>query len=261
MMDKRDTRSRKLGSELWLWLARPAFGIAVIAIWAGYVTILDVPSYFLPHPFDVARELVSFVGTGRVWPHLFATVTEAGLGFLLGSIAALCTGVLISRSPFLEDVLRPYVIASQTTPIIVIAPLFLVWFGFGLLSKVLIAALICFFPVLVNVMAGLGAVSETERRLFRSLEANPWQLFSMLEVRRALPFIFAGLRVACILSIIGAVVGEFVGAHAGLGYVALTAAGNLQTELLFVAVIILMLVGITFYNLIVHLQKRIIFWE
>lgn len=244
-----------------LWIARPAVAVAIIGLWIAYVDIGDLPSYFLPHPVDVLRSFSRLIVSGEIWPHVAATAAEALLGFLLGTSSAVAMGTLISRSPFVESTIRPYIIASQTTPIIVLAPLFLVWFGFGLLPKVLIAAIVCFFPLLVNVMAGLSSVSETERRLFRSLEASRWQTFIYLEVPRALPFIFAGLRITCVLSIIGAVVGEFVGARAGLGYLALTAAGNLQTEVLFSAVIALMILGVSFYTLVGLLERKLLFWN
>jgi NitT/TauT family transport system permease protein len=160
-----------------------------------------------------------------------------------------------------ESLLRPYIVALQTTPILVLAPLFLVWFGFGVTSKVLIAAIVCFFPLLVNVIAGFRSVGDQERRLFRSLRAGRWQTFVRLEIPHALPFIFAGLRIASLLSITGAVVGEFVGSPAGIGYLSLSAAGNLDTDVLFSAVFTLMLMGLTFYGVIAVIERRLLFWH
>jgi NitT/TauT family transport system permease protein len=242
-------------------VARPALALLALGLWIGYVELWDLPSYFLPHPFAVARKFVALVASGLLLEHVAATLQEVILGFALGTAAALVLGTLISRSLAVEQVLRPYIIASQTTPTLVLAPLFLVWFGFGLTSKVLIAAIICFFPLLVNVMIGFRSVGESERRLFRSLQASAWQTFLRLEVPSALPFIFAGLRITSLLSVIGAVVGEFVGARAGLGYLAITAAGNLETEILLSAVFSLMLMGLSFYGLITLLERRILFWH
>ena len=244
-----------------LLIARPLVAVLLIAIWIGYIELAKLPAYVLPHPKDVALTLFQQLRSGDVLPHLWATAQEAGLGFLLGTTMALLVGTLISRSHFAEEVLRPYIIASQTTPMVVLAPLFLMWFGFGLIPKVLIAGIITFFPLLVNVMAGLRSVNPTERRLFQSLKASSWQTFIHLEIPSALPFIFAGLRITVVLAVIGSVVGEFVGARAGLGYLAVTAAGNMDTSMLFVAVVLLMAMGLTLYLIVLRLEKSILFWR
>jgi len=251
----------KQGKRLPLWLARPLVAVVLVVVWIAYIRIWNIPSYMMPHPWDVLVRLTSQIVSGDIFPHLWATAQEAFFGFLLGSVTAIILGSLISRSRYLEDVLRPYIIASQTTPLVVLAPLFLVWFGFGLLPKVLIAAIICFFPLLVNVMAGLQSVGALERRLFQSLRASRWQSFIYLEVPYAMPYIFAGLRITVVLSVIGAVVGEFVGARAGLGYLAVTAAGNMDTELLFSSVILLMAMGLTLYLTVVAVERRILYWR
>jgi NitT/TauT family transport system permease protein len=251
----------KKESRTALRIARPLVAVLLLAVWIGYIELAKIPAFVLPHPRDVAISLYQQLRSGDVLPHLAATAQEAGLGFLLGTSMALLVGTLISRSRFAEEVLRPYIIASQTTPMVVLAPLFLMWFGFGLMPKVLIAGIITFFPLLVNVMAGLRSVNPTERRLFQSLKASPWQTFIHLEIPSALPFIFAGLRITVVLSVIGSVVGEFVGARAGLGYLAVTAAGNMDTSLLFVAVVLLMAMGLTLYVIVLRLEKHVLFWR
>jgi NitT/TauT family transport system permease protein len=251
----------KPGSKTALRIARPLVAVVLVAIWIAYIELARIPAFVLPHPKDVAIALYQQVSSGDVLPHLWATAQEAGLGFLLGTTMALLVGTVISRSRFAEEVLRPYIIASQTTPMVVLAPLFLMWFGFGLMPKVLIAGIITFFPLLVNVMAGLRSVNPVERRLFRSLKASSWQTFIHLELPSALPFIFAGLRITVVLAVIGAVVGEFVGARAGLGYLAVTAAGNMDTALLFVAVALLMAMGLTLYLIVLRLEKSVLFWR
>ena len=247
--------------RLLLWTARPAVAVVVLALWIGYITVRDLPAYVLPHPAEVVRTFVKLARQGLLLRHAAFTAQAVLLGFALGTAAALVLGTLISRSRFVEATLRPYIVASQTTPTLVLAPLFLVWFGFGLTSKVLIAALICFFPLLVNVIIGFRSVGESERRLFRALGASGWQTFARLQVPSALPFIFAGLRITSILAVIGAVVGEFVGSPAGLGYLAVTAAGNLETEVLFSAVLSLMLMGLSFYLLITLVERRVLHWH
>jgi NitT/TauT family transport system permease protein len=251
----------KRESRTALLIARPLVAVVLIAIWIAYIELWKIPDFVLPHPKSVALALWQQLRSGDVLPHFFATAQEAGLGFLLGTTMALLVGTLISRSRFAEEVLRPYIIASQTTPMVVLAPLFLMWFGFGLMPKVLIAGIITFFPLLVNVMAGLRSVNPTERRLFQSLKASGWQMFIHLEIPSALPFIFAGLRITVVLAVIGAVVGEFVGARAGLGYLAVTAAGNMDTSMLFVAVALLMAMGLTLYLIVLRLERSILFWR
>jgi NitT/TauT family transport system permease protein len=249
------------GTRALLWVARPLVAVAFVAAWIAYIMLADLPGYFLPHPRDVALPLVRLLSSGILIHHLLFTARSVVLGFSLGAVAAIAAGTLISRSRFAESLLRPYIVALQTTPILVLAPLFLVWFGFGMTSKVLIAGIICFFPLLVNVIAGFRSVGEQELRLFRSLRAGPWQTFIHLEVPHALPFIFAGLRIASPLSVTGAVVGEFVGSPAGLGYLSLPAAGNLDTDVLFSAVSMLMVMGLTFYGLIAFVERRLLFWH
>jgi NitT/TauT family transport system permease protein len=260
-MSRRPAPPEGSSRRLALWLARPGVAVVALGLWIGYVVWWDLPSYVLPHPFHVARTFVTLAASGVLLRHALFTVQAVVLGFALGTAAALVLGTLISRSRFVEAVVRPYIVASQTTPTLVLAPLFLVWFGFGIASKVLIAALICFFPLLINVIIGFRSVGESELRLFRSLRASAWQTFVHLQVPSALPFIFAGLRITTILSVIGAVVGEFVGSPAGLGYLAVTAAGNLDTEILFSAVFSLMLMGLVFYLLVTLVERRVLFWH
>ena len=244
-----------------LWVARTAVALAVLGGWIVYVEGWKLPTYFLPHPFQVARTFARLAAGGVLAKHAVFTLQAAVLGFALGSVAAIVLGTLISRSRAVESILRPYIIASQTTPTLVLAPLFLVWFGFGITSKVLIAAIICFFPLLVNVIVGFRSVGDNELRLFRAYRASAWQTFVRLQVPSALPFIFAGLRITSLLSVIGAVVGEFVGSQAGLGYLAVTAAGNLDMDILFAAVLTLMAVGLSFYLLVTGAERRLLFWH
>jgi NitT/TauT family transport system permease protein len=247
--------------SLWLWLARPAVAVAALGAWTAYVEIWRLPVYVLPHPAKVATTLVRLALSGVLARHALFTLRAAVLGFALGTLAALVLGTLISRSRFVEATLRPYIVATQTTPTLVLAPLFLVWFGFGITSKVLIAALICFFPLLVNVIVGFRSVGESELRLFRAYRAGGWQTFVHLQLPSALPFVFAGLRVTSILCVIGAVVGEFVGSQAGLGYLAVTSAGNLDMDILLSAVVVLMMMGLGLHVLVAAAERKLLFWH
>ncbi len=188
-------------------------------------------------------------------------VALAVLGLWIGYVTARDLPAYVLPHPF--DVVRTFVKLTRAG-ILPRHALFTgqaVLLGFGLTSKVLIAALICFFPLLVNVIIGFRSVGDNEQRLFRALGASAWQTFVRLSVPSALPFIFAGLRITSILAVIGAVVGEFVGSPAGLGYLAVTAAGNLDTEVLFSAVLTLMLMGLGFYLVITLVERRVLHWH
>ncbi len=161
----------------------------------------------------------------------------------------------------MERLLSPYVVASQSVPVVAIAPLLVIWFGPGLLSKVLICALIVFFPVLVNTIVGLRSVPEDLGDLMRSLQASRWQTFRLLEVPAALPVFLGGLRIGATLSVIGAVVGEFVGADRGLGFMINRARGQYDTALVFVAVLALVLVALSLYGVVVLLERRLLSWR
>jgi NitT/TauT family transport system permease protein len=176
-------------------------------------------------------------------------------------LAATALGYLLARSPAVERFLAPYIVASQSIPIVAIAPLLVIWFKTGLLSKVLISALIVFFPILVNTVVGLRSVPEELHDLMRSLQATRWQTFTLLEVPAALPVFLGGLRIGATLAVIGAVVGEFVGADRGLGFLINVGRGQFDTALVFVAVFSLVGMALTLYGLVVLIEARCLSWQ
>jgi NitT/TauT family transport system permease protein len=186
---------------------------------------------------------------------------EVTLGLLSGSLLATVTGYVLAKSPLLEKVLSPYLVASQAVPVVAIAPLLIIWFGPGLFSKVLICALTVFFPVLVNTVIGLRSVPENLRDLMRSLQASPLQTLRYLEIPAALPVFLGGLRVGATLSVIGAVVGEFVGSDRGLGFLINVGRGQYDTALVFVAIFSLILMALALYGLVIVLEKRFLTWQ
>jgi len=169
-------------------------------------------------------------------------------------------GYLLAKSPGLERLLSPYIVASQSIPTVALAPLLVLWFGFGLTSKVLVCALIVFFPILVNTVVGLRGVDSRYHELMRSFSASRWQVFTKLEVPAALPVFFGGLRVGVTLSVIGAVVGEFVGADRGLGFLVNVARGLYDTPLMFVAIFTLVAMALTLYGAVTLLERALISW-
>ena len=229
------------------------FVIIVLGIWELLVIGLDVSDYILPRPSLVFKKLLMSIPL--LASHALVTLTEAVLGFILGAGTGITVAILMARSRTIERMLSPLVISSQTFPKEALAPVFLIWFGVGIFPKVIVAALISFFPVVVNTTRGLLAVDPLTLDLMRSLSATPSQVFLKVRFPNAVPYIFAALIMCVTLSVIGAVVGEFVGASAGLGHLVQLANGEMATDLMFAALIVLGAMGTTLY-LIVELIER-----
>ena len=189
------------------------------------------------------------------------TLYEVLIGLILGSVVAMGLGYLLAKSRLMEKLLSPYLVASQAIPVVAIAPLLVIWFGPGIFSKILICSLTVFFPVLVNTMIGFRAVPENLRDLMRSLRATRWQKLRLLEIPAALPVLFGGLRIGATLSVIGAVVGEFVGSDRGLGFLINVGRGQFDTALVFVAVFTLILMALLLYGAAMLAEKRSTRWK
>jgi NitT/TauT family transport system permease protein len=238
----------------------PLLFVIFIGGWEWIVTALEVPHLILPPPSAIIKSLVNFFSSGTIFRHILVTLYEIVAGFLIGSAAGLILGILVAQFRIVEKTLFPYIVAFQTLPKVAIAPLIVVWFGYGYTSKIVITALIAFFPLLVNTIAGLHSTSSEYIEMLTAFTASKWQIFRLVKVPMALPFIFAGLNVAAILSVIGAIVGEFVGAKAGLGYLILYRNFQLDTTGVFAILILLSLIGISVHLLISKTQEKVIFW-
>jgi NitT/TauT family transport system permease protein len=242
-------------------LSAPIVFLVFLALWQGAVWFSDYPSFILPSPGDVTNTLLRTLTDGTLWRHAQATLSEIFVGLGIGVVTATVLGYALAKSPLLERLLAPYIVASQSVPVVAIAPLLVIWFGSGRLSKVLICALIVFFPVLVNTVVGIRSVEEDLRDLMRSLGANRWQTFHMLEVPAALPVLLGGLKIGVTLSVIGAVVGEFVGADQGLGFLINQARGLFNTSLVFVAVLALVVIALALYGFVMLLEMWLLRWR
>ncbi len=242
-------------------LALPAGLALLIGLWALVALAGDYPAFILPGPAVVFGELFKITTNGTLWHHAQATLFEIFGGLLLGLSTATVLGYLLAKSPFLERLAGPYIVASQSIPAIAIAPLLVIWFGSGKLSKVLICALIVFFPILVNTIVGLRSVDPGLKTLMRSLRANRWQTFVMLEVPAAMPMLLGGLKIGVTLSVIGAVVGEFVGADRGLGYLINLSKGLFNTPQMFAAIIALSIISLILYMLVSSLEHWLLAWR
>lgn len=232
--------------------------LLAVAIWQVAVVAADVPAYIVPSPTEIMVELVAegpWLAADLGW-----TMLEALLGFLIGSGIAFVTAVLFVHVRVVESAAFPWAIVLQTIPIVAMAPLLTIWFGYTLVPKVVIAAIICFFPVLVNTTRGLRSVSIQAMELMNVLSARKASIFWRLRLPSSLPYVFAGLRVAATLSVIGAIVAEFTGADRGIGFVIVQASYRIDTRLMFAAIALSSLAGIVFFHLIGWIEKATLRW-
>jgi NitT/TauT family transport system permease protein len=243
------------------WALIPVSVFAGVLAWAAIANLGGLPAFILPPPTDVWDRFLQALFDGSLLCHVWVTFQEVLLGLLFGVSAASALGYLLAKSRRLERALAPYVVASQSVPIVAIAPLLVIWFGPGLISKVLICALIVFFPVLINTVIGLHSVPQDLRDLMRSLRASRWQTFRLLELPASMPVFLGGLRIGATLSVIGAVVGEFVGADRGLGFLINVGRGEYDTALVFVAVFTLIAMALILYGLVTWLETHMLWWQ
>jgi NitT/TauT family transport system permease protein len=223
--------------------------------WELLVRVFHVSAMVLPTPTVVLAALWRGLGTGYLWPHLWQTTQELVLGLVSGCAIGFASGVLMGESAFLRRTLMPYVVTSQVVPKLALAPLFIVWFGFGTLPIVVITALICFFPLMENTLTSIQQVDAQRLELFRMLGATRWQTLWRLKIPGGLPGILAGLRVAVVLALVGAVVGEFVGASKGLGALIIASQGMMDTPLMFAALLLITLLGMALYQTTLALER------
>jgi NitT/TauT family transport system permease protein len=242
-------------------IALPAGILLLLSLWALITIIGNYPTFILPGPLTVFDKLVEIAVDGSLWQHTQATLVEIMGGLALGLSVATILGYILAKSPILERLAGPYVVASQSIPAVAIAPLLVIWFGSGKVSKVLICALIVFFPVLVNTIVGIRSVDSGLKTLMCSLRASRWQTFVLLEVPAAMPVLLGGLKIGVTLSVIGAVVGEFVGADRGLGYLINLSKGLFNTPLLFAALITLSIISLSLYLIVTGLERWLLAWR
>ncbi len=242
------------------WLALVSIAV-VLALWQLIVVVNNPPAFLLPTPSGVWKKFIASIENGTLLYHTSITLYEVLLGLCLGSVLAMLIGYSLAKSRLMEKIFSPYLVASQAIPMVAIAPLLVIWFGPGIFSKILICALIVFFPVLVNTMIGFRAVPDNLRDLMFSLRATRWQRLRFLEVPSALPVLFGGLRIGATLSVIGAVVGEFVGSDKGLGFLINVGRGQYDTALVFVSIFALILMALVLYGLAMLAEKRSTRWK
>ena len=243
------------------YILSPLFAILLFGGWEYACRALNISQLLIPAPSQIVLALIEGFRSGQLLDGLLVTLEEIVLGFALAAIAAFVIGTLISQVHLLELVVYPYIVAIQTLPKVAVAPLILIWVGLGIEGKILIAATVSFFPMLVNTIAGLRSAPQNEIDLMRSLSASRWKIFKYVQLPEALPFIFAGLNIGLVLSVLGAIVGEFVGAKGGLGYLILQMNFNMDVAGIFAALLLLGLMGIALNALAQYVQRRVVFWK
>ena len=237
-----------------------AFFVLVMLAWHLGLRAFDVSPLVFPGPVEVGKSLCDGFASGEYWLHLGVTLYEILIGFAIGAAAGFLLGAAIGQSAVLEAVLYPYVVAFQAMPKVAVAPLFVVWFGFGATSKIVITATIVFFPVLANTIVGLRSAPRDQIALMMAFTASRWQVFRIVRLPQSLPYVFVGLDIGIVLAVIGAIVGEFVGSQSGLGYLILQRNFSLDTAGVFAILVILSLIGIGLHIVMKTIARKVIFW-
>jgi len=223
------------------------------------VRVFGVPAYLVPPPTEVAVELV------ERWDYFAAnipaTLWETWAGFLIALVVGVALAVPIALTRFGDQAIMPILVATQSVPKTALAPIFVIWFGFGFTPKIVVAALLAFFPIVVNTVRGLRSVDPEIVQYLRTLGAHPWDILRRLRFPTSLPYLFAGMKVSISLAIVGAIVGEFIGADEGLGHVILRAINNFDTGTMFAALLVVSVIGVLSYGVIALIEKRVLSWQ
>lgn len=243
------------------WALGPALVLAFFGVWQWYVTGFEVSAFILPPPTQVFARFLEIVQQGDTWRHTFVTGYETLVGFGFALVLGVSLGLVVGKVKWLEKALEPFIVASQVIPKVALVPLFVVWFGFGITTKVIVAAVLAFFPIFSNTVLGVKSVELGHRDVMQSLNASRWQVFWKLDLPSALPYILTGMEVGIVLAVIGAVVGEYLGGNEGLGYMAVASMNAYDTTQLFAVIIQLTLLGFLLYLAIGALRRWLIPWH
>lgn len=243
------------------WLTTPALLIAFVLIWHFYVILSGVSKFIIPPPLLVAESFVDLLTSPNTVKHTWITLYETIVGFLLACGIGVGLGAVLGKTPWLERALNPFIVATQVVPKVALVPLFILWFGFGPESKIVVATVLAFFPILTNTVLGIKSVDLGHKDVMTVLNAGRWETFICLELPSALPAILAGMEVGIVLAIIGAVVGEYLGGSTGLGYLAVASLNDYKTGMLFAVILLLTVIGFALYVLIGGLKRLVIPWH
>ena len=244
------------------WISTPLLLIVTVVVWKLSTTVFDISPFVLPPPEAVAQTLLEFSRQPDTWlVHARITLVETVVGFGFALVTGVMIGAVLGRIFWLELAVRPLVVALQVIPKVALIPLFVIWFGFGITSKVIIAAILAFFPIMLNVLLGVRSVEPGHREVMRSLNANRWQTFSSLDFHSTLPYVFAGMEVGIVLALIGAIVGEYLGGNVGLGYMVVVSLNALDAPRLFAVIILLAGLGWLLFFAVNGIKRLMIPWH
>lgn len=233
----------------------------LLLVWELSVTFFSVPEYVFPRVGPVAQALYSGYAEGTIYPHLAFTLQSTLSGYVIGCSLAVIFGAILAESRTFEKFVYPFVIALQSMPKVAVAPLIMLWFGYGIESKIVMVAVICFFPLFVNTIAGIRQTDPAMINMMKAFSAPGWLTFFRVKLFAAAGSIFAGLKISVVMALIGAVVGEFVGSAKGLGWLIQSGMSNFNTPLMFSALITLIVVGLTLTSIVSFFHRRAVYWE
>ncbi len=232
--------------------------IVFLAFWEWGPPLLGIREFIIPRLSNVVTEFFFMLENGRLLHHTWITTYSVLVGFFLGALLGMVIGYLLGMSPMTEIVASPYILALQIAPKVAFAPLLIMWFGYNITPKILVAVLIVFFPILINVLTAVRGVDPAMINLARSFNASRWQIFWKIEFPASMAPLFSGLRIGATLAVIGITVGEFVGGNTGLGYLLIEGEGQANTKAVFVAIILLTLIGIIAYCLVILMERWVL---
>jgi NitT/TauT family transport system permease protein len=243
------------------WISTPVLVVGVIAGWKLVIAVFDISPFVLPQPEEVLGGMAEVVRSQEFTAHLRVTLTETLVGFGIALVLGVGMGAVLGRIRWLERALRPLVVASQVVPKVALVPLFIVWFGFGITSKIVIVAIFAFFPIMLNTLLGVRSVEPGHRDVMRGLNAGRWATFWRLDYHSTLPYVFAGMEIGIVFATIGAVVGEYLGGNQGLGYMIVVSLNALNAKQLFAVITILTLLGFALFLAVIGLKRLFIPWH
>lgn len=243
------------------WVSSPILLLLLLGVWQLAVSVGGVSPFTLPPPGKVGTAILDAFGSGAIWKHIQVTLIEVLLGFAIALLAGVAVGAVLGRVEWLERAMQPALVALQVVPKVAFIPLFVIWFGFGATSKIIMAAILAFFPIMLNVLLGVRSVDPGHRDVMRSLGASRWATFRNLELPSTLPYVFAGAEVGIVFAVIGAIVGEYLGGSEGLGYLVVQSLNALDAPQLFAVIVLLAVMGSVLFFAVTVAKKSTIPWH
>jgi NitT/TauT family transport system permease protein len=248
-------------NKLLPWISSPALLLLFLAAWQFTVSVAGVSPFILPPPADVGDSLVDMFSGGSIWGHIRVTLIEVVAGFGIAVVVGTALGAVLGRMLWLERAVQPAMVAFQVVPKIALVPIFVILFGYGITSKIVVTVILAFFPIMLNVLLGVRSVDRGHRDVMRGLGASRWQTFRDLELPSTLPYVFAGAEVGIVFAVIGAIVGEYLGANQGLGYLVVTNLNALDAPGLYAVIVLLAVLGTVLYLAVTLTKRFVIPWH